>query len=76
MTSYNKTIKMVLIYVLVLVILIVFVGIINNYFYDILIAFNQETEIKSNCSMLNLFFLRITRLDGIRVKKVRFSRRK
>lgn len=67
--NYNKTIRMLLIYVIVMVIIIFFVGIINRYFYDNLKEFNEDTEIKSNCSMLNLYFLRVVRLDGIRVKK-------
>ena len=64
----SKIIKGISLYIFVFAIMIIVVASVLMYFYKNIRFINSELESNSEITMLNLYFLKTTKIDGTRVK--------
>lgn len=65
----NKIIKKVFIYIVLFTIVICIVGSTESYFHNNLNNLSLGLNVDSELSTLNLYFLKVTKTDGVTIKK-------
>ena len=68
MNSNTKILKALISFIIIFYIIICIVGMILNYFYRNITNVNRTVSFNSECSNLNLYFLKITKANDVKIK--------